>query len=76
MEEEEERTKKQRGGTNLVDQKLELDDSGAALVLTVALHARTAKAESRLGQRKLDRCQQGKQFNIIQIKLQRRHVCT
>lgn len=42
--------------TNLVDQELELDDSSAALMLTVALHARTAKANSQIGQRKLDRC--------------------
>lgn len=30
--------------TNLVDQELELDDSSTALMLTVALHARAAKA--------------------------------
>lgn len=42
--------------TNLVDQELELDDSSAALMLTVTLHARTAKANSQIGQRKLDRC--------------------
>lgn len=30
--------------TNLVDQELELDDSGTALMLTVALHTRTSKA--------------------------------
>lgn len=43
--------------TNLVDQELELDDRSTALMLTVALHTRTAKAESRLSQRKLDSCQ-------------------
>lgn len=30
--------------TNLIDQELELDDSSAALMLTVALHAGSAKA--------------------------------
>lgn len=40
--------------TNLVDQELELDDSSTTLMLTVALHTCTAKAKSRLSQRKLD----------------------
>lgn len=44
--------------THLIDQELELDDSGTALMLTVALHTGTAEAEIQLSQRKnLDSCQ-------------------
>lgn len=43
--------------TNLVDQELELDDSSTALMLTIAFHTRTAKAESPLSQGKVDSCQ-------------------
>ena len=43
--------------TNLINQELELDDSSATLMLTVALHAVTAKAARWLSQRKLDSCQ-------------------
>lgn len=42
--------------THLVDEELELDDGGAALVLTVALHTCTAEAESWPSQRKQDSC--------------------
>lgn len=38
--------------TNLVDQELELDNSSTALMLTVTLHASTAKAVRSLSQRK------------------------
>lgn len=50
--------------TNLVDQELELDDSGTALMLTVALHTRTAKAKSQISQRKLDCCQRSSRRNV------------
>lgn len=43
-EEKKNPNKEQVMTTNLVDQELELDDSSTALMLTVALHARTAKA--------------------------------
>lgn len=36
--------------TNLVNQELKLDDSSAAVVLTVALHACSAKAEGHFSQ--------------------------
>ncbi len=51
-EKESELTRKRVMTTNLIDQKLELDDSSTALMLTVALHTRTAEAKSRLSQRK------------------------
>lgn len=37
--------------TDLVDQELQLDDGGAALMLTVALHTRTAEAKRQLRSR-------------------------
>lgn len=34
---------------NLIDEKLELDDTGATFMLTITLHTRTAEAEGWLG---------------------------
>lgn len=41
--------------THLIDEELELDDSSPALMLTVALHTRTAEPKSWLSQRKVRR---------------------
>lgn len=44
------RNKQRQNRTNLINQELKLDDSSAAVMLTVALHACSAKAESRASQ--------------------------
>lgn len=44
------RNKQRQNRTNLINQELKLDDSSAAVMLTVALHACSAKAESHLSQ--------------------------
>lgn len=51
-ENEEKKTPNEEMTANLVDQELKLDDGRPALVLTVALHARTAEAESSAESRK------------------------
>lgn len=53
------RNKQRQNRTNLINQELKLDDSSAAVMLTVALHACTAKAESHLSQEMFKQTWQG-----------------